>query len=88
MQAVLYKKNALIFENVFTVTFRTLNIAHTVFIYIYKNKQSRVILLRTSFLIFGGTPSKIRKEVRHALCACMRAVLYKKTPRFLEMISL
>ena len=99
MQTVLYKKTPLFFGNVFPVTF----CAHVTlprfnknvlqdnslvtYIYILNNKEIYSKLYAALAVVWRDIFTQ--QQVQHqALCACMRAVLYKKTPRFLEMFSL
>ena len=59
-------------------------IVYIYYIY-YKSNLTRNF---TRLVVFGLGVILKPKTTSRALCACMRVVLYKKTPRFLEMISL
>ena len=59
------------------------------YIYIYYKQHSNINYIIAPIMVFVCDKlTKIIIGVMHALCACMRAVFYKKTPQNLEMFSL
>ena len=88
MRAVLYKKTPRFLEmfSLWHVIRKYMYIYFNYIYYIYKKKFNEKYCTACR-LCEGNTRTETTCST-HALCACMRAVLYKKTPRFLEMFSL